>query len=300
MTCCYTLSMFSPSAKSRVLNRPHIKNAQLPSFIRLRESHSKMSESIYGNINTDRTWVMDRCTKANHTPQHTGSDPVQIRSSRAAAVCLLLLCVVLLTAVIVLCVHLHTKNTNYREETHKLLSKINNLTEQSDLLLTKYINLTNERNGLFKQRDQFNQERNRLQKILNETDGWLHSNFSFYFISSLKKSWTESRKYCTERGADLIIINNREKQDFVTKMTDKREFWIGVTDIKEEGRWKWVDGTSVTSGFWASSGQITEPNGGRQENCAVTYLKKHPELIGWIDITCNGAYQWICEKSGWP
>uniref|UniRef100_A0A672KVK8 C-type lectin domain-containing protein n=1 Tax=Sinocyclocheilus grahami TaxID=75366 RepID=A0A672KVK8_SINGR len=125
-----------------------------------------------------------------------------------------------------------------------------------------------------------------ITELVVFTDGWLHSNFSFYFISSLKKSWTESRKYCTERGADLIIINNREKQV---------KFWIGVTDIKEEGRWKWVDGTSVTSG-----GQITEPNGGRQENCAVTYLKKHPELIGWIDITCNGAYQWICEKSGWP
>ncbi|XP_042610473.1 CD209 antigen-like protein E [Cyprinus carpio] len=266
-----------------------------------------MSESIYGNVNPDITWDMDRRTKANHTPQHTGSDSVQIRSSRAAAVCLLLLCVFLLTAVIVLCIHVHTKNTNHREETHKLLTKINNLTEQSDLLLTKYINMTNERNGLLikndnltKQRDQFNQERNKLQKILNETDGWLHSNFSFYFMSSMKKSWDESRRYCTERGADLIIINSREKQDFVTKITDKREFWIGVTDIVEEGRWKWVDGTSVTSGFWASSEHIREPNGGRLENCAVTYLKKNPELIGWIDVNCNGAYQWICEKGFWP
>ncbi|XP_026144331.1 CD209 antigen-like protein E isoform X4 [Carassius auratus] len=258
-----------------------------------------MSESIYGNVITDRTCDMDRGTRANHTPQHTGSDSVQIRSFRTAAVCLLLLCVLLLTAVIVLCVYIHTKNTTYTEETHKLLTKINNLTEQSDLLLTKYINMTNERNGLLinndiltKERNQFNQ----LQKIINETDGWLHSNFSFYFMSSMKKSWTESRRDCTERGADLIIINNREEQDFVKKITDKREFWIGATDAKEEGRWKWVDGTSVTSGFWASSGHITEPNGGGQENCAVTYLKKNPELIGWIDVDCNDLYQWICEK----
>ncbi|KAF4100185.1 hypothetical protein G5714_018381 [Onychostoma macrolepis] len=236
--------------------------------------------------------------------QVAGSDSVQIRSFRAAAVCLLLLCVLLLTAVIVLCVHIHTNNT---EETHQLLTKINNLTEQRDLLLTKYINMTNERDGLLikngnltKQRDQFNQERNQLQRILNETDLWLHSNLNFYYISSLKRSWTESRSYCKERGADLIIINNREKQDFVTKITNKEEFWIGVTDSEEEGRWKWVDGTSVISGFWASSETIKEPNGGRLENCAVTYLKKNPELMGWHDVICDNAYQWICEKSTWP
>ncbi|XP_052439746.1 CD209 antigen-like protein E isoform X3 [Carassius gibelio] len=258
-----------------------------------------MSESIYSNVITDRTCDMDRGTRANHTPQHTGSDLVQIRRFRTAAVCLLLLCVLLLTAVIVLCVHVHTKNTTYTEETHKLLTKINNLTEQSDQLLTKYINMTNERNVLLinndiptKQRDQFNQ----LQKIINETDSWVHPTISLYFMSSTKKSWAESRRDCTERGADLIIINNREEQDFVTNITDKGEFWIGVTDAEEEGRWKWVDGTNMTSGFWASSGHITEPNGGGQENCAVTYLKKNPELIGWLDVDCNGAYQWICEK----
>uniref|UniRef100_A0A672KYC3 C-type lectin domain-containing protein n=1 Tax=Sinocyclocheilus grahami TaxID=75366 RepID=A0A672KYC3_SINGR len=127
-----------------------------------------------------------------------------------------------------------------------------------------------------------------ITELVVFTDGWLHSNFSFYFISSLKKSWTESRKYCTERGADLIIINNREKQV---------KFWIGSYHAESSTKHLML---ICCCRFWASSGQITEPNGGRQENCAVTYLKKHPELIGWIDITCNGAYQWICEKSGWP
>uniref|UniRef100_A0A673I4S7 C-type lectin domain-containing protein n=1 Tax=Sinocyclocheilus rhinocerous TaxID=307959 RepID=A0A673I4S7_9TELE len=186
----------------------------------------------------------------------SGSDSVQIRSSRAAAVCLFSM-----------------KRVNFE------LQLSNMLYLKTSFIIHCTLGGNNEL----------------ITELVVFTDGWLRSNFSFYFISSLKKSWTESRKYCTERGADLIIINNREKQDFVTKMTDKREFWIGVTDIKEEGRWKWVDGTSVTAG-----GQITEPNGGRHENCAVTYLKKHPELIGWIDVTCNGAYQWICEKSVWP
>ncbi len=54
-----------------------------------------------------------------------------------------------------------------------------------------------------------------------------------------------------------------------------------------------------TFSFWASNGQITEPNGDRAENCAVAVAKPPPEwpnLVGWVDVDCNRVYQWICEK----
>ncbi|KAK2871189.1 hypothetical protein Q8A67_023716 [Cirrhinus molitorella] len=65
-------------------------------------------------------------TNTNQLLQRTESDSVKTRSSRAAVVCLVLLCVLLLTAVIVLCVQIHTNITN------QLLSKITNLTEERD------------------------------------------------------------------------------------------------------------------------------------------------------------------------
>ncbi|KAL1266636.1 hypothetical protein QQF64_002311, partial [Cirrhinus molitorella] len=70
----------------------------------------------------------------------------------------------------------------------------------------------------------------------------------FYFISSEKKSWSESRQDCKDRGADLIIINNKEKQDLVKQMSVDKYVWIGLTDIDVEGKWKWVNGSSLTSG----------------------------------------------------
>ncbi|RXN38792.1 C-type lectin domain family 4 member F-like protein [Labeo rohita] len=79
--------------------------------------------------------------------------------------------------------------------------------------------------------------------------GWLYSSFSFYFISSLKNSWTESRRYCTGRGTDLIIINNREEQEFAKKFSHGNPFWIGLTDSDVEDSWKWVDGSTLTSRF---------------------------------------------------
>ncbi len=50
------------------------------------------------------------------------------RNYRAAVVCLVLLCVLLLTAVIVLCVHIHT---NYTHTRHQLLTNITDLTNCS-------------------------------------------------------------------------------------------------------------------------------------------------------------------------
>ncbi|XP_073686210.1 CD209 antigen-like protein A [Garra rufa] len=132
--------------------------------------------------------------------------------------------------------------------------------------------------------------------LLCAEDEWIYYQSSCFYISSEAKNWTESREYCLNREADMIIINNRQKQDFVRKITDKRGFWIGVTDIDVEGTWKWVDGSTLTSGIWASG----EPNGEIRENCAVTYLTYLPELIGWIDVACDDAYQWICEKSILP
>ncbi|XP_051763533.1 CD209 antigen-like protein C [Ctenopharyngodon idella] len=252
-------------------------------------------------------------TSKTQTPQHTGSDSVRIRSSRAALVCLVLLCVLLLTAVIVLCVQLFTNNsTNYTEETHQLLTNITNLTDERDQLLNKITNITEERNELLTNNTNLTKERDELKiknkNLINEKDQLRNTlqifdklttyKFSFYYISNETKSWNESRRYCTEKGADLVIINNSDEQDFVNHMSGAAVVWIGLTDSDVEGRWKWVDGTNMTSGFWES--RSNEPNGGTSENCAVTVDKQNkewPNHSGWIDVQCNKIFQWICEKN---
>ncbi|XP_051763530.1 killer cell lectin-like receptor subfamily F member 1 isoform X4 [Ctenopharyngodon idella] len=251
-----------------------------------REDEKEMK--IYANIDPInsfdvRTETENSDTKRHQTPQHTEMASVRIRSSRAALVCLALLCVLLLIAVIVLGVQLFTNNsTNYTEERDQLLNKITNLTEERDGLIIKNKNLN---------------ERDRLRNELQICAEWTCYQSSLYYIFNETKSWTESRRYCTERGADLITINNREEQDFVNNISGAAVVWIGLTDSDVEGRWKWVDGTNMTSGSWASK----EPNGGTRENCVVTVavpkLPEWPGLVGWLDESCNKAHQWICEKN---
>lgn len=182
------------------------------------------------------------------TPRHTGSDGVKI--SRAAGVCLGLMCVLLMTAVIVLCF-------TFIQERQQLKTKITNLT----------------------------QERIDLQKKF--ADGLKCHQSTLYFFSSETKNWNESRKYCRERGTDLIIINNTEEQDFVKNISGSDHFWIGLTDIEVEDRWKWADGSTLTYRSWAS----TEPNDYQgNEDCADTRSSE------WFDTQCNNTAKWICEK----
>ncbi|XP_051765532.1 CD209 antigen-like protein E [Ctenopharyngodon idella] len=236
-----------------------------------------LTVAIYESADCVRDHDFRTETNTHQPLQRTGSDCVKIRSSRAAPVCLVLLCVLLLTAVIVLCVYIHTKSTSLTEERDQLLTKISSLTEERDQL--QIIAFKTEKDLLSKNDD--------LIKCLHEKDGRIYNQSSFYYISSEKKSWTESRKYCTERGADLIIINNKEEQDFVKKMSDGVKVWIGLTDSDVEDTWKWVDDTYLTSNFWGSG----EPNGRTGENCVLT------DSSGWADYPCHGHYQWICEKT---
>ncbi|XP_026089438.1 CD209 antigen-like protein C [Carassius auratus] len=256
-------------------------------------------------------------TEEPRTPRHTGSGGVTI--SRAAGVCLGLMCVLLMTAVIVLCVtfnqerqQLQTKITNLTEERDQLQIKITNITEERDQLLTNHRNLTDERQQLLtnnmnltqerqhlltkitnltEERDELKSERNDLQKF---ADGLKCHQSTLYFFSSEKKNWNESRRYCRERKADLIIINNREEQDFVKNICGSKDhFWIGLTDVEEEGRWKWVDGSNIniTSGFWAPGYKQPDSHQGKDEDCANTHS------LGWFDTQCDDTAKWICEKS---
>ncbi|KAA0703934.1 C-type lectin domain family 10 member A [Triplophysa tibetana] len=157
-----------------------------------------------------------------------------------------------------------TNNIKVTEERDQLLTKYTNITKERDQLLTKYTNIT-------KEREQINEQIHKLWKILNVTDGWLYKQPSFYFISSEKKSWSESRRFCREKKSDLIIIDKKEEQEFAVKATDDYGVWIGLSDSDEEGRWKWVDGSTLTSGgVRRHSGKVFtvlgfgETNDGRQ------------------------------------
>uniref|UniRef100_A0A8B9JVJ4 C-type lectin domain-containing protein n=1 Tax=Astyanax mexicanus TaxID=7994 RepID=A0A8B9JVJ4_ASTMX len=153
------------------------------------------------------------------------------RGSRLAAVCLGLLCVLLITITLL-----------YIHQRDELLSSIRNLTYERDQLEIKYQNLIGERDQL----------EISLQNMTGKNfcfKEWKKNSSSFYFFSIGLKNWKDARQDCTDRGADLVIINSVEEQEFLIDQKRSMSFWIGLTDAQKENDWKWVDEQLLTDEY---------------------------------------------------
>ncbi|XP_057187787.1 uncharacterized protein LOC130553062 [Triplophysa rosa] len=142
-------------------------------------------------------------------------------------VCLGLICVLLVTALVVLYTHLKEerdqtkmRNMNIAEDNETLNSlKITyshltderdqkNLTSMSEMkmaLETNFSHLTDERDQL-----QINltcEMKMELETKVKNLNGSI-----WYYISSEEKSWSDSRQFCRDHGGDLVIINTEEEQ----------------------------------------------------------------------------------------
>ncbi|XP_072525636.1 uncharacterized protein [Salminus brasiliensis] len=215
----------------------------------LKSTASNDSKDSYEEIYVNEDVPETRVTRSHKENMITasGSSSAGSRFCRLIAVCLGLLCVLLLTAITLLWI------------------KFNSLTAERDQLHTSYTNLTAERDQLLKSKAGFQWQLSELEKALQQ--GWMFSHAILYYISTEEKSWSESREDCRERGGDLLIINSREEQDFIDKLLKSQLTWIGLSDSEREGVWKWVDGSALTTGFWFPG----EPNSrAGDEDCVLT------------------------------
>ncbi|XP_052459482.1 CD209 antigen-like protein 2 [Carassius gibelio] len=116
------------------------------------------------------------------------------------------------------------------------------------------------------------------------------------FMSTELKSWSDSRQYCRDRGADLVIINTEEKQRHISSLVKER-VWIGLSDSENEGIMKWVDNSPLKQGFWLTG----EPsNYGDIEDCIELNFNREKSgwspLSSWNDDVCSVKKKGICEK----
>nr|XP_046193611.1 CD209 antigen-like protein E [Oncorhynchus gorbuscha] len=134
-----------------------------------------------------------------------------------------------------------------------------------------------------------------MRTVLKCPKRWRMLESSCYFLSTERKTWEESKLDCLARGADLVIINSRQEQKLLYQLDGDADLlvWIGLTDSVNEGTWKWVDGTPLTTSYWKRG--KPDHGGTNNKDCVEVYHRDNV-LANWNDAPCNHMLHWICEK----
>ncbi|NXS87897.1 CLC4E protein, partial [Erpornis zantholeuca] len=126
--------------------------------------------------------------------------------------------------------------------------------------------------------------------------GWIRFQRSCYFLSTDRMNWAESEQNCTGMGSQLVVINSKAEQVFLSEKikrdTKKENFYIGLF-AEKVGQWQWVDKTpyNVTAVFWRQG----EPSG-IPENCTVMHVRAEPPK-NWNDVQSSLVHHRICEAA---
>ncbi|KAJ8404959.1 hypothetical protein AAFF_G00328800 [Aldrovandia affinis] len=199
-----------------------------------------MSEGIYTGLDSPAQDVYSTVDQTAHNSpgaQHTERSGQSSRPYRLAGVCPWLLCALLLTAATVYCV-LYTRVSQNCSMLERDLEANTNLTEQ----LQRGIDAMVLKSPVL---DQYCPLRSQKRVCRPCPEGWEQSNSKCYYFSTEVKNWNDSRSDCLKQGADLVIIESKEEQEFISKFTSDNLYWIGLSDSETEGTWLWVDGTPL-------------------------------------------------------
>ncbi|XP_019486100.1 PREDICTED: natural killer cells antigen CD94-like [Hipposideros armiger] len=73
---------------------------------------------------------------------------------------------------------------------------------------------------------------------------WIGYRCNCYFISNEKKTWAESRDFCTSQNSSLLHLQNKDELNFM--ISSAAFYWTGLSYSEESGAWLWEDGSALS------------------------------------------------------
>ncbi|XP_026072463.1 CD209 antigen-like protein C [Carassius auratus] len=246
-------------------------------------------EAIYENVerrdigSTTGAQTLSHGRDESKNLKHRGSRCLVLISVGLGLICVLLLVFIILLYITITAERDLIKS--YKNTVEELNQTINSLQDKHTDLTQKNLELETKVKNLTAEKDQLQRDFDSLNKkgLVN------------FFMSTELKNWSDSRQYCRDRGADLVIINTEEKQRFISSVVKER-VWIGLSDTETEGVMKWVDNSTLKQGFWLKG----EPNNDGNEDCIELNYNREKSgwspLNSWNDLPCSEKKKGICEK----
>ncbi len=108
------------------------------------------------------------------------------------------------------------------------------------------------------------------------------------------KSWFQAQEVCQAMSTDLQAIGSNKQNRAIKAIADEFDvfLWVGMSDVAEEEKWEWVDGSGVSYTNWAPG----EPNNyANDEDCLeIGYYASG----AWNDNACSVQHPFICTYNG--
>uniref|UniRef100_A0A7N8X6W8 C-type lectin domain-containing protein n=1 Tax=Mastacembelus armatus TaxID=205130 RepID=A0A7N8X6W8_9TELE len=167
------------------------------------------------------------------------------------------------------------------------------LTLENNNLSSSYSILEKKTADMAANNSQLQEEVKKLKDKIEGTwcpEGWTRFGCSCYFKSSEEKTWPNSWSDCRDKGADLVTINSKEEQEFVTKLNVTGQFWIGLRTLYSQQTstwdWKWMDKSQLREMFWAT---------GHGNPTAWSFASCCDQQGKWTKGYYENKKTWICE-----
>ncbi|XP_019617833.1 PREDICTED: CD209 antigen-like [Branchiostoma belcheri] len=126
---------------------------------------------------------------------------------------------------------------------------------------------------------------------------WRGICYKFFYT---RKTFDQAAAACRADGGTLAMPRDAETNAFLDSLhnsvSDSGNFWIGLHDQREEGKFEWMDWSAL--GSYNSWGK-RQPNNdrGRREQDCVTYSVNPSHKDKWNDHYCDLRLYFICQTA---
>jgi hypothetical protein len=116
-----------------------------------------------------------------------------------------------------------------------------------------------------------------------------------YEVYSNIVDWQTANNLCNQKGGHLVTIGSLEENNAIIRniqgLSNER-YWIGLTDVKAEGMWNWINGESGTYSNW-NNGEPNNDGGMEDYGEIIASSGKWNDMAGYFCTHRNIGF--ICE-----